>query len=81
MIVGGTSMPSAFAVLRLMTISILVENSIGRSPGFVPFKILSTNAAARRDPSLWLTRGYIGALTDSVATTRGITNGSFHGMN
>jgi hypothetical protein len=46
--VGGNSSPSAFAVFRLMTISILVENSIGRAPGFAPFKILSTNAAAWR---------------------------------
>src|SRR6516162_4586322 len=53
--VGGTSRPSALAVLTLMTISIFVENSIGRSPGFAPFRILSTNAAARPDPSLWLT--------------------------
>src|SRR5262249_60501601 len=40
--VGGTSRPSAFAVLRLITNSILVGNSTGRSPGLVPFKILST---------------------------------------
>src|SRR6516165_8072058 len=49
--VGGTARPSALAVLTLMTISIFVENSIGRSPGFAPFRILSTNAAVRRDPS------------------------------
>src|SRR5262249_23287055 len=55
MSVGGTVRPSALAVLTLMTISIFVENSIGRSPGFAPFRILSTNAAARRHPSLWLT--------------------------
>src|SRR5215813_2104184 len=53
--VGGTVRPSAFAVFRLMTISILVENSIGKSPGLAPFRILSTNAAAWRDPSAWLT--------------------------
>ena len=53
--VGGTVRPSALAVLRLITISILVENSIGRSPGLAPFKILSTNAAAWRLPSAWLT--------------------------
>jgi hypothetical protein len=45
---GGTSRPSAFAVLRLITNSNLVGNSIGRSLGFSPFKILSTNVAARR---------------------------------
>src|SRR5262249_1811622 len=38
----GTSRPSAFAVLRLMTNSNLVGLSIGRSCGFAPFKILST---------------------------------------
>ena len=40
--VGGTVRPSALAVLRLITNSILVGNSTGRSPGLVPFKILST---------------------------------------
>jgi hypothetical protein len=40
--VGGTSRPSALAVLRLMTSSILVGRSIGRSCGFAPFRILST---------------------------------------
>src|SRR5262245_38211346 len=37
---GGTVRPNAFAIFKLMTISIFVENSIGRSPGFAPFKIL-----------------------------------------
>src|SRR5262245_45842838 len=32
--IGGTSRPSAFAVLRLITSSILVGRSIGRSCGF-----------------------------------------------
>ena len=40
--VGGTSRPSAFAVLRLTTSSSLVGNSIGRSPGATPFRILCT---------------------------------------
>ena len=44
---SGTSTPCFFAVFRLMTISILVGNSIGKSPGFDPFKILSTYAAVR----------------------------------
>jgi hypothetical protein len=39
---GGTSRPSALAVLRLITSSNLVGCSTGRSAGFVPFKILST---------------------------------------
>src|SRR5262249_30817138 len=39
---GGIVRASALAVLRLITISNLVGCSTGRSPGFVPFKILST---------------------------------------
>src|SRR5262249_39337944 len=39
---GGTVRPSALAVLRLMTSSNLVGNSTGKSPGLLPFKILST---------------------------------------
>src|SRR6516165_5190682 len=46
--VGGTSMPSAFAVTRLMTRSNLVGCSIGMSAGFVPRRILSICSAARR---------------------------------
>src|SRR5581483_10579652 len=38
----GGSMPSAFAVLRLITSSNLVENWIGRSPGFSPLRMRST---------------------------------------
>ena len=45
---GGTDRPSAFAVFRLMTSSIFVGRSMGRSPGLAPFKILSTKTAARR---------------------------------
>src|SRR5262249_34384062 len=39
---AGISRPSAFAVLRLMTSSNFVGVSTGRSPGFVPLRILST---------------------------------------
>src|SRR5512144_892734 len=39
---GGTSTPSALAVIRLMTRSNLVGCSTGRSAGFAPRKILST---------------------------------------
>src|SRR5262249_53633103 len=46
--VGGTSRPSTFAVLRLMTNSNLVGCSIGNSEAFAPLRILTTNAAARR---------------------------------
>src|SRR5215467_1670173 len=46
--VGGTSRPSAFAVLRLMTNSNLVGCSIGNSEAFAPLRILTTYAAARR---------------------------------
>src|SRR5215472_17487056 len=48
MSVGGTSRPSALAVVRLMTRSNLVGCSIGRSAGLVPRRILSTKSAARR---------------------------------
>src|SRR5262249_15613687 len=47
--VAGTSMPSALAVVRLMTRSNLVGCSTGMSAGFVPRRILSTNSAARRN--------------------------------
>jgi hypothetical protein len=40
--VGGTSRPSALAVLRLITSSNLVGCTIGKSAGLVPFNILST---------------------------------------
>src|SRR5262245_54247176 len=40
--VGGTSIPSALAVVRLMTKSNLVGCSTGRSPGFAPCRTLST---------------------------------------
>jgi hypothetical protein len=40
--VGGTSRPSAFAVLRLMTSSYLVGVCTGRSAGFSPFRMRST---------------------------------------
>jgi len=46
--VGGIVRPSALAVLRLITSSKRVGCSIGKSPGFVPFRILSMNQAARR---------------------------------
>src|SRR5262245_26494113 len=41
-IVGGTSWPSAFAVLRLMTSSNLVGACTGRSAGFAPRRMRST---------------------------------------
>src|ERR1700747_1183664 len=40
--VGGTSMPSAFAALRLMTNSYLVGTCTGRSAGFSPLSTRST---------------------------------------
>src|SRR5262245_2253066 len=39
---GGTARPSAFAVLRLTTISNLAGNCTGRSPGFAPPRMRST---------------------------------------
>ena len=47
----GTSSPSALAVLRLTIVSNFVARSTGRSLGFTPFRILSTNVAARRNMS------------------------------
>src|SRR5215470_16667149 len=47
----GTSRPSALAVLRLMTSSNFVGCSTGISAGFPLCKILTTNAAARRNES------------------------------
>src|SRR5262249_48217161 len=44
----GTSTPMALAVWRLITSSNFVGCSTGRSAGFVPCKILCTNAALRR---------------------------------
>src|SRR5262249_8677977 len=40
--VGGTSRPSALAVLRLITNSYLVGACTGRSPGFSPLRMRST---------------------------------------
>jgi hypothetical protein len=37
--VGGTTMPSALAVLRLSTKANLLACTMGRSPGLAPFKI------------------------------------------
>src|SRR5262249_40671091 len=45
----GTVIPSALAVVRLMTSSNLVGCSTGMSPGFVPRRILSTKSAMRRN--------------------------------
>src|SRR5262249_11549276 len=46
---SGNVRPSALAVFRLMTRSNLVGCSTGMSPGFAPFRILSTISAARRN--------------------------------
>src|SRR5262245_45614675 len=51
MSVGGTSRPSAFAVLALIISSKRVGCSTGKSDGRDPLRILSTKAAARRQPS------------------------------
>jgi len=48
---AGTSSPSAFNVLTLTTISNFVARSTGSSVGLLPFKILSTCVAARRNMS------------------------------
>src|SRR5262249_50097554 len=46
--IRGTSMPSAFAVFRLITSSYLVGACTGRSAGFSPLRMRSTYPAARR---------------------------------
>src|SRR6266487_694899 len=51
--VGGTSRPSALAVLRLITNSNLVDCWTGRSDGFAPLRILSTKLAERYHVSLF----------------------------
>src|SRR5262249_25781597 len=48
---GGIVIPSAWAVLRLMTSSKRVGCSTGTSAGLAPFRILSTYVAPRRHPS------------------------------
>src|SRR5262249_5849082 len=50
--VGGTSRPSALAVLRLMTSSKLVGSSTGRSEGLAPLRMRSTKVAARHCMSI-----------------------------
>ena len=45
--IGGTSRPSARAVIRFTTRSNLVGCSTGMSPDLAPRRILSTNSAAR----------------------------------
>src|SRR3954449_1868559 len=45
---GGTSIPSDFAVLRLMVSKNLVGCSIGSSDGLAPLRIRSTKGAPRR---------------------------------
>src|SRR5262249_7922106 len=51
--VGGTSRPSALAVLRLMTSSYFGGVCTGRSAGFSPLRIRSTYPATSR---YWSTR-------------------------
>ncbi len=46
--VNGIESPSAFAALRLMTISSVVGCSIGMSDGLAPLRILSTKLAVRK---------------------------------
>src|SRR6516225_1742980 len=46
--IGGTSMPSALAVAKLITSSNLVGSWTGRSPGFSPFRMRPAYAPAAR---------------------------------
>jgi hypothetical protein len=52
--VGGTSIPSAFAVFRLITNSNLVDCCTGKSAGFVPLRIRTTKSLACRYASVRL---------------------------
>src|ERR1044071_9294641 len=52
---GGIVRPICLAVLRLIASSNFVGCSIGISPGFAPFRILSTYVAARRYNSVTFT--------------------------
>src|SRR6516165_5071724 len=52
--VGGTPRPKALAVLRLITNSNLVACWTGKSEGFAPLRILSTNVAERYHVSVKL---------------------------
>src|SRR6516162_1546401 len=49
--VGGMVNSSALAAVRLISSSNLVGNSIGKSPGLAPLRILSTKLAVRRQLS------------------------------
>src|SRR5262245_46384709 len=51
---GGIVIPSALAVLRLITSSNFIGCSTGKSAGLAPLRILSTYVAARRNRSGWL---------------------------
>jgi hypothetical protein len=59
--VGGTIMPSALAILRLITRSYLVGACTGRSAGFSPLRMRSTYPVARRQR-----REVLGALVTEV---------------
>src|SRR5687767_12809062 len=48
----GMVRPRAWAVRRLMAKSKRIGRSMGRSAGFAPLRILSTNTAARRTRSV-----------------------------
>src|SRR5262249_20353946 len=49
----GTSIPSAFAVFRLITSSYLTGAWTGSSRGFAPLRMRSTYVAASRNKSRW----------------------------
>jgi len=70
--IGGTSIPSALAVLRLITISNLVGCSTGKSAGVAPFKILTTYVAATSRASLHL------LLTQLIGQVSGLSDRERH---
>src|SRR5262245_35919897 len=70
--VAGTSIPSALAVLRLITISNLVGCWTGKSAGVAPFKILTTYVAATSRASLHL------LLTQLIGQVSGLSDRERH---
>src|SRR5262249_37494105 len=55
---GGTVSPSAFAVLRLSTVSYLVGACTGRSAGFAPRRMRSIYEAVCPNISTWWVVGH-----------------------
>jgi hypothetical protein len=70
---SGITTPIALAVFRFITSSNVVGCSTGRSPGFVPFRILSAYTAARSAGG----GRYPVAAADSIDGSGGISETSY----